>query len=295
MLNDPKLTIWMVDDDDGLAEGGGDLVTAALEVDGMGVVDAAAATQGKVEIKEGGGRNGMHSAIGGERLLLPDLERPAADGAIYGKVLACDFHLEDNIGLLPGGGTGVGKKGHQTALEGAETALDFAFSLRCGSNTMGDAETFEGALELADGIAMIVAGAWPEETQTVGVNDFGEPPFSECLPEVLEMVPSGIGSHKAACEIESRVIVGGEQEGLLGASGPPLMDGAVVLPEFADVRTTEAPIDARFASRRRHEVPVVGLDVGLYRGSGPNQPAEALKFIGDQLIVRRVLEWQKIL
>jgi hypothetical protein len=139
MLEDPKLTVWMVNDDDRLAEGRGDLVIVPFKVDGMGVVDAASAAQGKVEVKEGGGRNGMHTAIGGERLLFPDLERSAAGGAIYGKVLAGDFHLEDNIGLLPGGGTGVGEKGDQTALEGAEAALDFAFGLRCGSDTMGNA------------------------------------------------------------------------------------------------------------------------------------------------------------
>ena len=295
MLKDPKLTVWMVEDDDGLAEGRGDLVIAPLKVDGMGVVDAAAAAQGEVEIKERGWRNGMHSAIGRERLFLPDKEGPAAGGAIYGLILASDFHLEDNIGLLPGGSAGVGEKGDQTALEGAEAAFDFALGLRCGSDPMGDAETSEGALELAYRIAVVVAGAWPEEAESIGIHDFGEPPFPECLAEVLEMVPSRIGSHKAAGEVKSRVIVGGEQEGLLGRCGPPLVNGAVVLPEFADVRTTKAPIDARFASRSGHEVPIVGLDVCLHRGAGANQTTEALKFVGDQLIVGRVLEWQKIL
>ena len=58
---------------------------------------------------------------------------------------------------------------------------------------MGDAEAPEGALELAERIAVVVAGAWPKEAQAVGINDFGKAPFSEGFPEVLEMVPGRIG------------------------------------------------------------------------------------------------------
>ena len=141
---------------------------------------------------------------------------------------------------------------------------------------------------------MVVAGAWPKEAQAVGINDFGEAPFSEGFPEVLEMVPGRIGSHEATREVESRVIVGGEQESLLGRGGPPLADGAVVLPEFADVGTTEAPIDTGLARRSGYEVRIAGLDVCLYRGTGANQSAEALEFVGDELIVGRVLQRQEI-
>jgi hypothetical protein len=254
----------MVDDDDGLSKGCGDIVVMALKVDGMGVVDAAAAAQREVEIKECGGRNWTHSANCRERLLLPDLERPPVGGAVYGAVLACNLHLKNDVGLLPSGGAGVGEKGNETSLEGSEAALDLALGLRCRSDKMGDVETPEGTLEFAHRIADVIAGAWPEEAQAVGVNDLGEAPLSEGFPEVLEMVPGSIGTHEATRQVESRVIVGGEQKGLLGGGGPPLVDGAVVLPEFADVRTTEAPIDARFACRRGHQVRIVGLDVCLY-------------------------------
>ena len=54
----------------------------------MGVVDASATAQREVEIKEGGGRNGAHSATGRESLLLPELERPVAGGAVYGGAIA---------------------------------------------------------------------------------------------------------------------------------------------------------------------------------------------------------------
>jgi len=66
---------------------------------------------------------------GRESLLLPEVERPAAGGAVYGAVLAGDLHLEDDIGLLPGGGAGAGEKGDKPALEGSEAALDLALGL----------------------------------------------------------------------------------------------------------------------------------------------------------------------
>ena len=66
---------------------------------------------------------------GRESLLLPEVERPAAGGAVYCAVLAGDLHLEDDIGLLPGGGAGAGEKGDKPALEGSEAALDLALGL----------------------------------------------------------------------------------------------------------------------------------------------------------------------
>jgi len=236
----------------------------------------------------------MQSALGGQRLFLPDLERPVASRAIDGAVLAGDFHLKDDVGLHPGGGAGVCEKGDETALEGAETAFDLTLSLRSRSDPMGDTESAEGTLELAHGIAVIVAGAWPKEAQTIGIDDFGKAPFLEGFAEVFEMVPGRIGSDEATREVESGVIVGGKQESLFGRSRPPLVDGAVVLPELADVRPTESPIDAGFTNHRGHEVCIVGLDVCFHRGASANQTTEALEFVGDQLIVGRVLEWQKI-
>lgn len=97
----------MVDYGDGLSQGWGNIVVVPLEVDAMGVVDAAAAAQREVEVKECCGRNGAHSANVRERLLLPDLERLATGGTVYGAVLAGDLHLEDGIGLLPGGRASV--------------------------------------------------------------------------------------------------------------------------------------------------------------------------------------------
>ena len=55
--------------------------------------------------------------------------RRVAGGEVYGAVLAGDLHLEDDIGLLPGGGAGVGEKSDKPALEGSEAALDLALGL----------------------------------------------------------------------------------------------------------------------------------------------------------------------
>lgn len=46
------MAIRMVNDCDGLAEGRRDVVIEAFEVDGMGVIDAAAAAQREMKIEE---------------------------------------------------------------------------------------------------------------------------------------------------------------------------------------------------------------------------------------------------
>ena len=150
---------------------------------------------------------------------------------------------------------------------------------------MGDAEAPEGALELAERIAVVVAGAWPKEAQAVGINDFGKAPFSEGFPEVLEMVLCRIGSHEATREVESGVIVNGEQQGLLGRCRPPLVDGAVVLPELSDVSAAEAAVGAGLARAGGHQVSEVFLDVSLDVGARAFEIAKPVEFIRHELIV----------
>lgn len=66
---------------------------------------------------------------------------------------------------------------------------------------MGDAQSPQSALEFAQRIAEVVAGAGPEEAQAVGIDHFREAPFAEGFPEVLEVVPCRIGSHEATREV----------------------------------------------------------------------------------------------
>ena len=130
---------------------------------------------------------------------------------------------------------------------------------------MGDAQGAQGALEFAPGIAVVAAGAWSEEAEGIGIDGLGQAPDLEGRAEVLEVVPGGVGRHETAGEVEAGVIIDGEQQGLLGGGGPPLLDGTVVLPKFAGVRAAETPEDAGLALRGGHEVGVVRLDVGLER------------------------------
>ena len=90
------------------------------------------------------------------------------------------------------------------------------------------------------------------------------------------------------------MVVYREQEGLLGVRWPPLVNGTVVLPEFADVGATEAAINPRLASQRGHKVGVVGLDVGLDRRAGPDPATEPLQLICDELVVGRILKREEL-
>ena len=176
------------------------------------------------------------AAFAGEALGLPDLDGDRAEGSVDGAVLAGDFHLEDLPGVLPGGDPGVSQEGDETFLEGAEAALDFAFGLGSRGDQMGDAQGAQGALEFAPGIAVVAAGAWSEEAEGIGIDGLGQAPDLEGRAEVLEVVPSGVGLHETAGEVEAGVVIDGEQQGLLGGGGPPLVDGTVVLPESSGAR-----------------------------------------------------------
>jgi len=97
---------------------------------------------------------------------------------------------------------------------------------------MGDAQGREGALELGAGIPVISHGIVAKEAQAVGVNDHGQAVPKKEAAEMLEMVPSGVGGDKDCPQEFARMVIDGQQEGLLFLGGPPLVEGRVVLPEF---------------------------------------------------------------
>lgn len=111
----------------------------------------------------------------------------------------------------------------------------------------------------------------------------------EGLAEVEEVVPSRVGGDKTPGQVETGMVVDGEQEGLLARPWPPLMNGTIVLPEFADPGPAEASIDALPARWFGDEVGKVNFDVGLNRRTGAGELAKASEFVADQLIVGRVL------
>ena len=46
------------------------------------------------------------------------------------------------------------------------------------------------------GIAVVVAGAWTKEAEPIGVDGFRETVRLECVAEVAEVVPGGLGGDK---------------------------------------------------------------------------------------------------
>ena len=78
-------------------------------------------------------------------------------------------------------------------------------------------------------------------------------------------------------------------------SRPPLVDRAVVLPEFADVSTAETPVGALLGRRRWNQVGEVGFDVGFDGGAGSLEVAQSVHFVGDELIIGRALQGQEAL
>jgi len=108
-----------------------------------------------------------------------------------------------------------------------------------------------------------MGGAGAEEAECVGVDGLRNAVALEGFAEVLEVGPGGVAVDEAASDVEARVVIDGQEEGLFYGAGPPLVDGAVVLEEFAETGVAQAAIGARFFPGRGHEVGQVGFDVGF--------------------------------
>ena len=68
-----------------------------------------------------------------------------------------------------------------------------------------------------------------------------------------------------------------------------------MLPKLSDVLAAEASVNPGFAGRSGHQMRVVRFDVGLDRGARPAKPAEALEFVGNELVVGRILKGKELL
>jgi hypothetical protein len=89
---------------------------------------------------------------------------------------------------------------------------------------MSDAQGGEGALELRAGIAVIGHGIMAKETQAIGVNDQRQGVGQKEAAKMLEMIPGRVGGDEDRAQQFSRMIVNGQQQGLLWLGGPPLVD-----------------------------------------------------------------------
>jgi hypothetical protein len=90
------------------------------------------------------------------------------------------------------------------------------------------------------------------------------------------------------------MIIDGQQQGLLGGGWPPLVDGRIVLPEFAQAGAFPTPpcFGARF--RLADEVGEMGSDKGGDRLPMAFETEAGGEFIGHQLKVGRFLQRDKI-
>ncbi len=216
-------------------------------------------------------------------------------GAIGFVVLSGNLHLENFVGMSGSSHPGVGHESDQAFLKGAETALDLALGLGCGRHEMSDPQSAQGTLELALGVDAIIAGTGAEKAQSVGVDHLWDAVGLERLAKVQEVVPGRVGGDEAAREVQAGMVINGEQENLFGGGRPPLVNGAVVLPEFADGRATEAPVNTLLLWRGDDKMREVALDVSLGGGAGTFESAKAFHLIADKLVVGRVLKGQELL
>lgn len=128
---------------------------------------------------------------------------------------------------------------------------------------MGHMQATQGSLELADGIGMIVAGTGPEQTQRIGIDAQGNAPLLEQTSEVFEVVPGRVRRDKASPKGQPGTVVHAQQQDLLGGGRPPLVDAAVVLPEFTHAGATKTPVYLSFAFRGRDQMGQVSLRIGF--------------------------------
>ena len=198
-----------------------------------------------------------------------------------------------------GGGEGmdlfVTEESGEAVLQMAEAAFDFAFGLGIGSDAMVDAQAEEGALELAARLDFGLGAGGAEEAQGVGIDGGWKPVEFEGAAEMAEVVPSGVGSDEASGDNFAGVIVFGENQGLFLAARPPRVDGAVVLPEFADLGALPAAALARFWEAVFEEMRKVSGQVAGDGGTRAIKSKAPAELVGDQGAVERLAVGNKSL
>jgi hypothetical protein len=206
----------------------------AEKVDLVVGVDPAFQVERQMEVQQGGRRTGTRDGALFCQGFLPGRIGAEAGGAANGGILALNLPVEHALCGGIAADLFIGQEGHQAFLQGAKAALDLALGLRAGRDQMGDAECGEGALELRTGVAIIGHGIVAKEAEAVGVHDQRQAMPEKEAAKMLEMIPSGIGGDKDGAQEFAGMIIHGQQQGLLGLGGPPLVDGGIVLPQFVE-------------------------------------------------------------
>ena len=248
-----------------------------------------------MQIQQGGGRARLDDRAVLRERLVPSGVGTEAGGAADGGILVGDLAIEHDLSGWVIGNVFISQERHQTLLQGAKAAFDFAFGLRAGSDEMGHAQSGKGALEPGARIAVIGHGIMAKEAQALGGDEQRQVVLEKEPAKMLGMIPGGVGGDKDRPQQFSGMVINGQQQGLLGGSWPPLMAGGIVLPELTEAGTfpTAAGFGTRFGLA--DEVGKVGADKG---GDGlpmAFEPEAGGQLIGDELEVGRFLQRDKIL
>jgi hypothetical protein len=206
----------------------------AEEVDLVIGVDAALQLDGQMEVQQGGRRTGTGGGAFFHPGFFPRGIGAEPCGAADGGVLALQFSVEHDLGGGIAADFFIGEDCDQTFLQGSKAAFNFAFGLGAGSDPMSYAQSGEGSLELRAGIAVIGHGVMAEEAQAVCVHHHRQAVLEKEAAKMLEMIPSRVGGDEDRAQKFARMVIDGQEQGLLFLGGPPLVDGGIVLPEFID-------------------------------------------------------------
>ena len=285
----------MVDEGDGSALGWRNGPAPAEEVDLEVGIDAAAQVERQVQVQQGGGR-----ARPDGRALLQQGFGPSgigtqAGGAADGGILVGDLAIQDDLSGGVIADVFISQERHQARLQGAKAAFDFAFGLRARGDQMGHAQGGEGALELGTGIPIIGHGIMAKEAQAVGIDDQRQGVLAKEPAKMLEVIPSGVGGDEDRAQELAGMIIHGQQQGLFGGGRPPLVEGGVVLPKFAQPGAFPAATGLGAWGRLADEVGEMGADKGGDRLPMAFETEAAGQLIGDELKVGRFLQRDKIL
>lgn len=295
MREHPEALVWVEDDGDVFLCGGGDWVGASEEVDGVVAGEAAGGEESEVEVEQSGRWAGLKEGAFFAFGFAPGGVWGEAGGAhLVARVVGEQEGLEEQIGLLVGAHFFVAEEGDEAVLEMAEEALDLALGLRVWSDAVIDAQAEQSALELAARLEFWLGGGRAKKGERVGVDGVREAMALEGLAEVAEVGPSSVCGHKAGGDQAAGVVVHGEDEGLASAGRPPLVDGAVMLPEFADLRTLPAASLARLGSLvGAQELRPVPGGVAGHGSAGALEGKAGGQFIGNQSEIERAANWQE--
>jgi hypothetical protein len=134
-----------------------------------------------------------------------------------------------------------------------------------------------------------------KEAEAVGIPDQRQAVPEKESAKMLEMIPGGVGGDKDRAEELAGMVIHGQQQGLLFRSGPPLVDGEIVLPKFIDAGAFPAASGFGTRFRLADESWEVGSGKGSYRLAMALEAEAGFQFVGHQLEVGRFLERDELL